>query len=147
MKALIKTAILGIGLAFLATGNVTVVETPDGSAIRVELMSEAEAVMGRQRRTRRRGVAVGFAAGSASGAAAASAATAAAAPAPAPAAAPAPAPAAQPAGAPPIGSIVTTLPAGCVTTTRGGVQYFNCNNVFYRAAFQGSNLVYVVAQP
>jgi hypothetical protein len=27
------------------------------------------------------------------------------------------------------------------------VQYFNCNNVFYRAAFQGSNLVYVVAQP
>jgi hypothetical protein len=146
MKTLIKTAIVGIGLALLATVDVTVVEGPAGSAINVHFMSEAEAVAGRQRRTRRRGLAVGFAAGSASGAAAASAAAAPAA-APTPAAAPAPAPAAQPAGAPPIGSIVTTLPAGCVTTTKGGVQYFNCNNVFYRAAFQGSNLVYVVAQP
>ena len=142
MKTLIKTAIVGIGLALLATVDVTVVEGPTGSAINVHFMSEAEAVAGRQRRTRRRGLAVGFAAGSASGAAAASAAAA-----PAAAPAPAPAPAAQPAGAPPIGSIVTTLPAGCVTTTKGGVQYFNCNNVFYRAAFQGSNLVYVVAQP
>ena len=146
MKALIKTAILGIGLAFLATGNVTVVETPDGSAIRVELMSEAEAVMGRQRRTRRRGLAVGYAAGSASGAAAATAATTAA-PAPAPEPAPTAAAPAQPAGAQPIGSIVTTLPAGCTALTMSGVQYSNCGGVYYRAAFQGSNLVYVVAQP
>jgi hypothetical protein len=149
MKTLIKTAIVSIGLVLLATVDVTVVEGPTGSAIDLQFMSEAEAVMGRQRRTRRRGLAVGFAAGSASGAAVASAATATAAPAPAPAPAPvaAPAPAAQPAGAPAIGTIVNTLPAGCVTTTKGGVQYFNCNNVFYRAAFQGSNLVYVVTQP
>lgn len=136
MKTLIKTAILGIGLALLATVDVTVVDGPADLAISVQWMSEAEAVMGRQRRTRRRGVAVGYSAGKASGAAAASAAT---------TAAPAPAPA--PAGAPPIGSIVAALPDGCSTITMSGVQYNNCGGVYYRAAFQGSNLVYVVSQP
>ena len=126
MKTLIKTAILGIGLAFLATVDVAVVDGPDGSAISVQFMSEAEAVMGRQRRTRRRGAAASAA--------------------PVPAT-PAPAPAAQPAGALPIGSIVTALPAGCSAITMSGVQYNNCGGVYYRAAFQGSNLVYVVAQP
>jgi len=28
-----------------------------------------------------------------------------------------------------------------------GVQYNNCGGVYYRAAFQGSNLVYVVSKP
>jgi hypothetical protein len=52
--------------------------------------------------------------------------------------------AARPAGAPASGAVVTALPAGCKPETRGGVEYQNCGGVYYRAAFQGNNLVYVV---
>ena len=52
--------------------------------------------------------------------------------------------AARPAGAPAIGTVVSTLPAGCKPETQSGVQVQNCGGVFYRAAFQGNNLVYVV---
>jgi hypothetical protein len=52
--------------------------------------------------------------------------------------------AARPAGAPAVGSVVATLPAGCVPAQKDGVEYQNCGGVYYRAAFQGSNLVYVV---
>lgn len=47
----------------------------------------------------------------------------------------------------PIGTVVATLPAGCTQTTAGGVQYSKCGANYYRAAFQGNNLVYVTAQP
>ncbi len=47
----------------------------------------------------------------------------------------------------PIGTVVATLPAGCTQTTSGGVQYSKCGDNYYRAAFQGNNLVYVTAQP
>jgi len=57
------------------------------------------------------------------------------------------APAQPSTGGPAIGTVVTTLPANCTPTTKSGVQYQNCNGVFYRAAFQGNNLVYVVTQP
>ena len=40
--------------------------------------------------------------------------------------------------------VVTALPAGCKPETRSGVEYQNCGGVYYRAAFQGNNLVYVV---
>jgi hypothetical protein len=52
--------------------------------------------------------------------------------------------AARPPGAPAIGTVVSTLPAGCKPETRDGVEYQNCGGVYYRAAFQGANLVYVV---
>jgi hypothetical protein len=52
--------------------------------------------------------------------------------------------AARPAGAPPAGAVVNALPASCKPETRSGVEYQNCGGVFYRAAFQGNNLVYVV---
>ena len=52
--------------------------------------------------------------------------------------------AARPAGAPASGAVVTALPAGCKPEIRDGVEYQNCGGVYYRAAFQGSNLVYVV---
>ena len=52
--------------------------------------------------------------------------------------------AARPPGAPAIGAVVSTLPAGCKPETRSGVEYQNCGGVYYRAAFQGNNLVYVV---
>jgi ATPase subunit of ABC transporter with duplicated ATPase domains len=61
-----------------------------------------------------------------------------------------PKPAALPAAAGtalPIGTVVTALPAGCTQTQVGGVQYSHCGADYYRAAFQGSNLVYVTAQP
>jgi hypothetical protein len=34
-----------------------------------------------------------------------------------------------------------------VPTSTGGVEYQNCGGVYYRAAFQGNNLVYVVQAP
>ena len=46
-----------------------------------------------------------------------------------------------------IGTVVTALPAGCTPMTSGGVEYQSCGGNFYRAAFQGSQLVYVTAQP
>jgi cell division septation protein DedD len=52
--------------------------------------------------------------------------------------------AARPAGAPPVGTVVTALPAGCKPETKSGVEYQNCGGVYYRAAFQSDNLVYVV---
>jgi hypothetical protein len=72
---------------------------------------------------------------------------AAAAPAPAPPPAQPPAAAPATAGAPPVGSIVTALPPGCVSAPKGGVEYYNCGGVYYRPTFQGNNLVYVVQQP
>jgi hypothetical protein len=47
----------------------------------------------------------------------------------------------------PIGTVVSALPAGCSQTAKGGVEYYQCGPNYYRAAFQGSNLVYVTAQP
>jgi len=52
--------------------------------------------------------------------------------------------AARPAGAPAAGAVVSALPAGCKPETSNGVEYQNCGGVYYRAAFQGNNLVYVV---
>jgi predicted lipid-binding transport protein (Tim44 family) len=47
----------------------------------------------------------------------------------------------------PIGSTVPYLPPGCTSTVITGVNYFNCGGVFYRAGFQGNNVVYIVSQP
>jgi hypothetical protein len=47
----------------------------------------------------------------------------------------------------PIGTMVPNLPPGCQSTDIGGVNYFNCGGVFYRAGFQGNNVVYIVSQP
>jgi len=80
------------------------------------------------------------------------AATAAAAAAPKPAAPPPstvivvtpPPPAAPAPSGVPIGTVVQALPAGCKSVVVGGVSYSDCAGVFYKAAFQGNNLVYVV---
>jgi len=47
----------------------------------------------------------------------------------------------------PVGTIVPNLPPGCQSTVISGVNYFNCNGVYYRAGFQGNNIVYIVSQP
>ncbi len=74
---------------------------------------------------------------------------AAAAPPPQAAAAPPPAAAAPPAtgAALPLGTVVAALPAGCTSTPVGGVEYFYCSGNFYRAALQGTKLVYITAKP
>src|SRR6266436_1332431 len=47
----------------------------------------------------------------------------------------------------PIGTIVPNLPSGCSSTVINGVNYFNCAGVYYRAGFQGNNIVYIVSAP
>ena len=47
----------------------------------------------------------------------------------------------------PMGTVVSALPPGCVSTPVGGVEYYYGGGNFYRAVFQGNNLVYVTAQP
>lgn len=58
-----------------------------------------------------------------------------------------PPPPAAPGSSPPVGSIVTILPPGCVQTDLNGVAYQRCGSTYYRASMMGSNLVFVVAQP
>ena len=55
--------------------------------------------------------------------------------------------AAQQSGRPALGTVVQALPGGCTSSPRGGVEYYDCGGVYYRAAFQGSSLVYVVQNP
>ena len=47
----------------------------------------------------------------------------------------------------PLGTVVSALPPGCVSTPVGGVEYYYGGGNFYRAVFQGNTLVYVTAQP
>ena len=47
----------------------------------------------------------------------------------------------------PIGSTVPYLPPNCTSSVINGSNYFNCNGVFYRAGFQGNNIVYIVSAP
>ena len=47
----------------------------------------------------------------------------------------------------PIGTMVPNLPSGCSSTVINGVNYFNCAGVYYRAGFQGNNIVYIVSAP
>lgn len=46
-----------------------------------------------------------------------------------------------------LGTVVTALPDGCTTMSSGGVEYYKCGSNYFRAAFQGSQLVYVTAKP
>ena len=142
MKTMLKIAMIAAALGPMLVADIPILP--------VQLVSDADAILGVRRRTRRRtAVVVGttaHAAGVAQGTAAAKQPAAAAPAAPAPAAPAAPAPAA--AGTVlPMGTVVAMLPAGCVSTPVGGVEYYHCGGNFYRAVFQGNSLVYVTAQP
>jgi hypothetical protein len=52
----------------------------------------------------------------------------------------------MPTTGPPIGTTVATLPSGCAATPVNNIEYHDCGGVYYRPAFQGNNLVYVVVQ-
>jgi len=42
---------------------------------------------------------------------------------------------------------LTSLPYGCsVTRIRGGVTYYYCSGIWYRPAYQGTTIVYVVEE-
>ena len=157
MKTILKIAVLTPALILLF-----LVDVPPEVPLQVQLVPEAHAIFGVRRRAFRRGAVIGASAATASAAAAHAAAPppaaaapppaaaapppAAAAPHPAAAAAPPPPPVA--AGKPlPLGTVVASLPAGCTSTPVGGIDYFYCGGNFYRAVFQGNNLVYVTAQP
>ena len=143
MKTLSRITILGLCCVVMLILDVA----------SLQLVPEANAILGVRRRTARRtAILMGSANAAASeqsqqqAAAAqqpAAAAPAAAAPPPA-APPPAPAPASGPL---PLGAVVAALPAGCAATAIGGVEYYKCGSDYYKAAFQGSQLVYVTVQP
>jgi hypothetical protein len=160
MKIIVKIAVVGISLILMLMADIPVLP--------VQLVPEADAILGVRRRAARRGVVVGYTAGAAAASSSMSqqqAATAqqqsataqqqsataqqqsataqqqAAAP---PPSTPPPADTGQPL---PLGTVVTALPAGCTSTAVGGVQYYKCGVNYYRAVFQGNSLVYVTAKP
>ena len=141
MKTMLKISVIAISLAFMLLADVPFLP--------IKLVPEAQAIFGVRRRT----AVVAYSAGAATAsAAAASQEQAAAAQQQAAAAkqqaAAAPAPPAAAAGQPlPVGTVVSALPQGCVSTPVGGVEYYYCGGNFYRAVFQGNQLVYVTAQP
>jgi hypothetical protein len=151
MRANLKPALLGAAFVALFAADLT----PD-APLALRLVPEAQAIIGMPltpmsyagvaRRTTRRVVYTEAAVATTATAAAAGAAAAAAQPKPPP---PPPPPAAAPSAGPvPVGTVVAALPPGCAATPIGGVEYYNCApGVYYRAAFQGNNLVYVSAQP
>jgi hypothetical protein len=155
MKVVFKLALLASMAAVVFMADLTIhpgSKQPGWKGlVEVQWVAEAEAIFGRQRRTRRRGAAVGYAAGASTAHAEDAAAASAehyAAPAPQ-AAAPAPQAAAPaPSSGPlPEGTVVDSLPSGCTTESSGGVEYYHCGANTFRTAFQGSNLVYVTAKP
>ena len=148
MNTLLRIAFIAISLVLMLMADVPLLP--------VQLVPEAEAILG----VRRRSVVVGYAAGSASATAASQSQTAAtsqqqaataqqqSATAQQQAATAQQQAAAAAAGKPlPLGTVVATLPSGCTSTPVGGVEYYHCGGNFYRAAFQGNSLVYVTAQP
>ena len=46
----------------------------------------------------------------------------------------------------PIGTILPALPAGSTSVVISGANYFTYGGVYYKPAFQGNNLIYVVVQ-
>jgi len=160
MKTILKITVMATALLlmlmadipFLLERAIPPLLDRDGPLVIEQLVPEAHAILGVRRRTRRRtAVVVGSAAAAQTAAAQQQAAAAqqqaAAAqqettPA-APAAAPPPA-----SGKPlPLGTVVSALPAGCTPTPVGGVEYYYCAGNFYRAVFQGNQLVYVTTKP
>ena len=46
-----------------------------------------------------------------------------------------------------VGTAVAALPGGCESAVVNGVSYQKCGGVYYRPAYQGNTLVYVVSAP
>jgi len=153
MKKLLQISAIAITLILMLIADIPMMLIDDLPILSVELASEAEAVLGVRRRTRRRtAVVVGSTTAAATASTEASQQQAAAAEQQAAAAQQEAAAAQQqlaaaqaPSGVS-VGTVVQTLPAGCKPVTVSGVAYQDCGGSFYKTAFQGNNLVYVVVQ-
>ena len=160
MKITGKIATILFVLLLMCIADIPIPDTP---FFQVSIVSEAQAIYGVRRRTRRRTAVVSYSAGAATAATAASASADAASSQQQAAAAQQQAAAAEQEAARaqqqlaasqasqtgsglPIGAVVEKLPGGCVPFTMSNVQYQKCGNDFYRAAFQGNKLVYVVSE-
>ncbi len=154
MKTIFKRLIVAIALVFMLIADVPFLLEQDipipfkqnVQTLFEQLVPEAHAIFGVRRRTRRRTAVVAYSAGAAS--ASAAAASQQAATAQQQAATTAPAPSTTAAGQPlPLGTVVSALPGGCTSEAVGGVEYYHCGSNYFRAVFQGNNLVYVTAKP
>jgi len=150
MKTVLRISVVTMIIGFLLIADIP--------QLPVQLVPDAEAIFGVRRRMFRRGVIIGAAAESEAHGSSQSAATAQQQSATAQqqsataqqqtASAPPPAqPAAGGSKPLPIGTVVSALPPGCVSTPVGGVEYYYGGGNFYRAVFQGNKLVYVTAKP
>ena len=139
MKTTLKITVAVIALVLMLIADVPV--------LLEQLVPEAHAIFGVRRRAARRGVVVGYSMGEASASAAAANQAAASAKSGGCSAAPASPPPAATGKPLPLGTVVSALPAGCTSTPVGGEEYYYCGGNFYRAVFQGNQLVYVTAQP
>ena len=126
MKTIRNTLLVGTALFLMVLGD-----APKQAPFGLQLMPEAHAIFGVWRRRAIIGSAV---VASTAAAAAASETYAAQQP-------------SAPGGSLPLGTVVYSLPAGCTDMPVGGVDYHYCGGNFYRAVFQGNQLVYVTAQP
>ena len=154
MKTFLMSIALAASLLFISIAGLG----PE-SPLRLGFVKNAEAIVGMPRtpvsvagvarRSAYRGAAVATTAAVTSSAAAASSAAAESSAAAANAAAASAAAQKPPApgAAVPVGTIVPSLPSGCSSIVIGGVDYFNCAGVYYRAGFQGNNVVYIVSAP
>jgi len=156
MKTIFKIAAITTSLLLMLIADMPLLIEQNVPSLFDHLIPEAHAIYGVRRRTRRRtAVVVGSAAHAQTASAQqqtaaaeqqAAAAKQEAAVAKQQAATPAPPTAA--AGKPlPLGTVVAALPGGCTPTPVGGVEYYYCGGNFYRAVFQGNQLVYVTAKP
>jgi hypothetical protein len=145
MKNIYKIFVISFALVLMLFVDVPLMLEPIVPPLFEQLVPEAHAILGVRRRTRRRTAVVVGSAAYAEGAAAQQQAAAAQ---QQTAAATAPPPPTAVSGKPlPLGTVVSTLPAGCTATPVGGVEYYYCGGNFYRAVFQGNQLVYVTAKP
>ena len=148
MKTILKISVLGTALLLMFIA--------DMPPLLDQLIPEAHAILGVRRRTARRTAVVVGSAASAQTAAAqqeaadaqqqAAAAQQEAAAAQQQAAAAQQQAAAQTAQTVPVGTVVQSLPGDCTSVVVSGVSYSDCGGVFYKSAFQGNNLVYVVVE-
>ncbi len=139
MKTILKIGVVATALSFMLIADVPLMFEQDVPPLFEQLVPEAHAILGVRRRTRRRtAVVVGTTVHAEDEAQIQQAQQQTALP-PAP-----PATAGKPL---PLGSVVSTLPAGCASTPIGGMEYYHCGGNYYRAVFQGNSLVYVTAQP
>lgn len=135
-------------LVLACTALLSLVESLPQSPLRIGFVPQAQAIVGApltplsyagvaRRTAYRTTVAATSAAAATTAAAQQSAAT-------AKPASPPPPPAAGPL---PVGTVAAQLPTGCVSAPISGVEYYLCGGNYYRASFQGNNLVYVVQKP